>query len=145
MSIATDNVKSTDSPNKWNVKNITVASAILGLLFALEDLLIIFIGIKFFKLGLNELRTIVLLSLVFNSQFRMLIVRERRHFWSSVPGRNLLLVNITTIIAFGLIGILGVFIPGIPINQVFILLGITAIYMLCLDFVKYYVFKKLNV
>lgn len=145
MSIATDNVKSTDSPNKWNVKNITAASVILGLLFALEDLLIIFIGIKFFKLGLNELRTIVLLSLVFNSQFRMLIVRERRHFWSSIPGKNLLLVNITTIIAFVLIGIFGVFIPGIPINQVFILLGITAIYMLCLDFVKYYVFRKLHV
>jgi len=145
MSIATDNVKSTDSPNKWNVKNITAASVFLGLLFAFEDLLIVYIGIKFFKLGLNELRTIVLLSLVFNSQCRMLIVRERRHFWSSVPGRKLLLVNITTIIVFGLIGIFGVFIPGIPINQVFVLLGITAIWMLCLDFVKYYIFRRLNV
>ena len=58
MSIATDNVKSTDSPNKWNIKNITLASAILGLFFALEDLLIIFIGINYFKLGLNELRTV---------------------------------------------------------------------------------------
>ena len=145
MSIATDRVKSTDSPNKWNVKNITAASAILGLLFALEDLLVIFIGMKFFKLGINEIRTLVLLSLVFNSQFRMLIVRERRHFWASVPGRNLLLVNVITIAAFGFIGIFGVFIPGIPFNQVFILLGITVLFVLCLDFVKYYVFKKLNV
>ncbi|MEI8199837.1 MAG: plasma-membrane proton-efflux P-type ATPase [Eubacteriales bacterium] len=145
MSIATDNVKSTDSPNKWNIKNLTAASAILGLLFACEDLLIVFIGIKFFKLGLNELRTLVLLSLVFNSQFRMLIVRERRHFWSSLPGRNLLLVNVITIIAFGMIGIFGVFIPGLPINQVLAVLGITVIFMLFLDFVKYYVFKKFNV
>jgi len=145
MSIATDRVKSTDSPNKWNVKNITAASAILGLLFALEDLLVIFIGMKFFKLGINEIRTLVLLSLVFNSQFRMLIVRERRHFWASVPGRNLLLVNVITIAAFGFIGIFGVFIPGIPFNQVFILLGITVLFILCLDFVKYWIFKKLNV
>jgi len=145
MSIATDRVKSTDSPNKWNVKNITAASAILGLLFALEDLLVIFIGMKFFKLGINEIRTLVLLSLVFNSQFRMLIVRERRHFWASVPGRNLLLVNVITIAAFGFIGIFGVFIPGIPFDQVFILLGITVLFILCLDFVKYWIFKKLNV
>jgi len=145
MSIATDNVHSTKSPNKWNIKNITAASAILGVFFALEDLLIIFIGINFFKLELNELRTVVLLSLVFNSQFRMLIVRERQHFWSSVPGRNLLLVNITTIAVFGLIGITGLFIPSLPIIQVIILLGITIIFMLCLDFIKYYVFKKLNI
>jgi len=145
MYIATDRVKSTDSPNKWNVKNITAASAILGLLFALEDLIVIFIGMKFFRLGINEIRTLVLLSLVFNSQFRMLIVRERQHFWSSVPGRNLLLVNVITIVAFGFIGILGVFIPGIPFNQVSILLGFTVLFILCLDFVKYYVFKKLNV
>ena len=145
MSIATDNVKSTKSPNKWNIGNITAASAILGLFFALEDLLIVFIGIKFFKLGLNELRTLVLLSLVFNSQCRMLIVRERRHFWSSMPGRNLLLVNAATILAFGLIGITGMFLTGLAITQVIILLGITIIFMLCLDFVKYYVFKKLNI
>lgn len=145
MSIAADHVKSTDSPNKWNIKNITAASAILGLFFALEDLLIIFIGLKFFRLGLDELRTLVLLSLVFNSQFRMLIARERRHFWSSMPGRNLLLVNIATIISFGLIGIFGVFIPGLPISQVLILLGITISFMLVLDFIKFYVFKKLNV
>ena len=145
MSIAVDHVKSTDSPNKWNIKNITAASAILGLFFALEDSLIIFIGIKFFRLGLDELRTLVLLSLVFNSQFRMLIARERRHFWSSMPGENLLLVNIVTIISFGLIGIFGVFIPGLPTNQVLILLGITISFMLVLDFIKFYVFKKLNV
>jgi len=145
MSISTDHVKSTDSPNNWNVKKITAASAILGLLFALEELFIVLIGTRVFKMELNELHTLVLLSLVFNSQFRMLIVRERRHFWSSIPGKNLMLVNITTIIAFGLIGIFGVFIPGIQINQVFILLGITVIFILCLDFIKYYIFKKLNV
>ena len=145
MSIATDHVKSTDSPNKWNVKNITAASAILGLLFAFEDLLVVFIGIKFFKLGLNELRTLVLMSLVFNSQFRMMLVRERRHFWSSIPGRNLLVVTTTTLLAFGLIGILGLIIPGLPVNQVLIVFGIAAVFMLCLDFIKYFVFRKLNV
>lgn len=145
MSIATDNVKSTAFPNKWNIKNLTAASAILGVFFALEDLFIIYIGITFFKLGLSELRTMVLLSLVFNSQIRMLLVRERRHFWSSAPNIKMLTVNITTIILFGIMGLSGIIIPGLLFNQVFIILAISVIFMLCLDFLKYFVFRKFNI
>lgn len=145
MSIANDNVKSTDYPNKWHIKNITLSSLILGVCFALEDLFIIFIGLKYFHLGFDKLRTLVMLSLVFNTQFRILIVRERQHFWSSIPNKNLLIINITTIIGFVLLGILGVFIPNLQMTEVFILLGIAAIFMICIDFFKYYLFKKFKI
>lgn len=80
MTIATDNVKSTDSPNKWDLKNIALSSSVLSIFFALEDLFIIFIGLKYFQLEFDKIQTLVLLSLVFNTQFRILIVRERKHF-----------------------------------------------------------------
>jgi len=83
MSIATDRVQSTASPNKWNLKDITVSSLLLGLLFALEDLFVIWVGFHTFHLPFEQSQTVVLLALVFNTQFRMLIVRERKHFWSS--------------------------------------------------------------
>jgi len=145
MTIATDNVTSTDTPNIWDIKNIILSSLILGVFFAIEDLFIIFIGLKYFHLGFDKLRTLVMLSLVFNTQFRILIVRERQHFWSSIPNKNLLIVNIITIIGFVLLGIFGVFIPKLMMNQVFVILGIAAIFMLCIDFIKYYIFKKLNI
>lgn len=145
MSIATDNVKSTDDPNNWDIKRISTASLILGILFAIEDLFLIYIGLKYFHLEFDKLRTLVMLSLVFNTQFRILTVRERRHFWSSAPNKNLLIVNITTIIGFILLGIFGIFIPNLAINQVFIVLGTTAAFMLIIDFVKYYLFKKFNI
>ncbi|MBL4931779.1 plasma-membrane proton-efflux P-type ATPase [Clostridium paridis] len=145
MSIATDNVKATDEPNEWDIKNITISSLILGVFFALEDLFIIFIGINYFHLEFEKLRTLVMLSLVFNTQFRMLIVRERKHFWSSIPNKNLLIVNITTIIGFILIGTIGAFIPNILINQIFILLGITMCFMIVIDFLKYNIFKKFKI
>lgn len=145
MSIATDNVKPTDTPNKWDINNITLSSLILGVLFALEDLLIIYIGINYFHLDFDRLRTLVMLSLVFNTQFRILIVRERKHFWSSVPNRNLLLINTITIIGFILLGIFGLIIPNLLMNQIFIALGIAITFMLSIDIVKYYLFKKFNI
>lgn len=145
MSIATDNVKSTDDPNMWNMKNITLSSLILGTAFALEDMFVIFVGLKFFHADMNVIRTLVLLSLVFNTQFRILTVRERKHFWSSAPNRNMLFINIATIIGFALLGMFGLVIPKLEVVQVFAVLGIALIFMLCIDNFKYFLFKKFNI
>ena len=145
MSIATDKVKSTNNPNIWNMKSITLSSVILGIFFALEDLFILYIGINYFHLDFDKLCTLVMLSLVFNTQFRILILRERGHFWSSIPSKTLIIVNITTIIGFVLLGIFGGFIANLQMNQVFVILGISMLFMLSIDFVKYYLFKKLKV
>ena len=140
MSIATDNVKSTDLPNKWEIKNITLASLLLGIMFAFVDLLLIYIGHSFFKLEFSQIQTLVMLSLVFNTQFRILIIRDRAHFWSSAPNKKLVAVNILTIIGFILLGSFGVFVPALTLEQVLIVLMTTLILMLGIDFVKYYLF-----
>ncbi len=141
MSIATDNVESTDSPNTWDISNLMKASFLLGISFALVDLLIIYIGINIFQLDFSRVQTLVMLSLVFNTQFRILLVRERGHFWSSVPNKYLLTINILAIIIFILIGSLGVFVPAILLSQVLITLGLIFILMIILDFIKYYIFR----
>ncbi|MBC3795785.1 plasma-membrane proton-efflux P-type ATPase [Acetobacterium tundrae] len=145
MSIATDNVKSTDSPNKWEIKNIISASLILGLFFACEDLFLIFIGLSYFQLEFDQLQTLVMLSLVFNTQFRILMVRERSHFWSSIPNKNLLIVNTLTIFGFVLLGIFGLFIPSLSANQVFIILGIALLFTPFIDFAKYALFRQFKI
>ncbi|MBC3887001.1 plasma-membrane proton-efflux P-type ATPase [Acetobacterium paludosum] len=145
MSIATDNVKSTDSPNKWEIKNIISASLILGLFFACEDLFVIFIGLNYFQLEFDQLQTLVMLSLVFNTQFRILMVRERSHFWSSIPNKNLLMVNTLTIFGFVLLGIFGLFIPSLSANQVFIILRTSLLFTPFIDFAKYALFRQFKI
>lgn len=142
MSLATDNVKHTSNPNHWNVKNITLASLIPGMLLVVEGLIVIFIGMNYFHLEWERLRTMVMLNLIFNSQFRVLIVRERKHFWSSLPGRELLILSTATIIGFALLGIYGVLVPSLTLNQVLVVLGFSALFTLCIDFPKYYLFRK---
>jgi H+-transporting ATPase len=142
MSLATDNVKHTGNPNYWNVRNITLASLVPGMLLVVEGLLVIVVGRNYFHLDWERLRTLVMLNLIFNSQFRVLIVRERRHFWSSLPGRELLVLSAATVITFALLGRYGVFVPALASDQVLVVLVFSALFTLCIDFPKYYMFRR---
>jgi H+-transporting ATPase len=144
MSLATDNVKHTSNPNKWNVRNITLASLPIGLLLVVEGALAILIGINYFHLGLERLKTLVMLTLIFTSQFRVLIVRERSHFWNSRPGRGLLVSTISAIIAFALLGLFGVIVPSLSVGQILFTLVFSGLFTLVLDFPKCYVFRKVG-
>ncbi|MDA8091006.1 MAG: HAD-IC family P-type ATPase [Nitrospiraceae bacterium] len=142
MSLATDNVEHTANPNKWNVRDITLASIIPGMLLILEGAIVIFTGLRYFHLWWAKLQTIVMLNLIFNSQFRVLIVRERRHFWSSLPGRDLLILSTATIIGFALLATYGVFVPSVPFHLALIVLAFSAFFTLLIDFPKYYLFRN---
>jgi len=144
MSLATDNVEYTSSPNLWNVRNITLASLAIGLVLVAEGALAVLIGIDYFRLEWGALQTFVMLMLVFTSQFRVYVVRERRHFWSSRPGRELLIASIVTILGFALLGAYGVIVPRLTACEVLFILGFSALFTLSLDFPKYYVFRKLG-
>ena len=144
MSLATDNVKHTNNPNKWNVKNVTYASLVLGSLLVAEGIIAILIGLDYFHFGStsDQLQTFVLLMLIFTSQFRVYLVREREHFWSSRPGKALVVATIVTIIAFALFGTFGVIIPALTVYQVLFVLGLSALFIFTLELPKYYAFRK---
>jgi H+-transporting ATPase len=145
MSISTDNVKYTGNPNKWNVKNITVASLPVSLFLIIGGIISILISRKYFNLDLTKLKSFVILLLIFTSIFKIFIVRERRHFWSSKPGILLILISVLAIISFLLMGTFGFIISKLNIYNILSLLGITLIFTLISDFPKYYLFKKLNI
>jgi H+-transporting ATPase len=144
MSLATDNVEHTSNPNVWNVKNITLASLGVGLLMVAGGAIAVFIGTHYFHLALGALQTFVMLMLVFSSQFRVYIVRERGHFWSSRPGRALLISSIAAMGGFALLGVYGLIIPAVTIYQVVLIWGFSGVFILGIDFPKYYVFRKLG-
>jgi H+-transporting ATPase len=142
MTLATDNVKQTSNPNKWNVKNNILASLIPALFYIMDDVLVILIAINYFHVQWNELTTLVMLTLIFNSQLRVLIVRERRHFWSSLPGNGLIISSTLTIVGFAIVGAFGILVPPLNLFIVFTTLGFSVLFTLGIDFPKYYMFKK---
>ena len=145
MSIATDSVKSTSSPNFWQTRSVTLASLLIGLLFVVADLTILGVGVYAFKLPFPQVQTLMLLTLVFNSQFRLLLVRERNHWYSSAPSRFLLTVCIVTIAAFALLGLVGDLTAALTWWQIAATLGFTMAAALLIDAVKYRVFRAMHI
>ncbi len=145
MSVATDNVTHTVAPNSWNVKNITLASLIVGALLVVEGIIAVVWGANYLHLSFAHLRTLVMLMLVFTSQFRVLVVRERSFFWNSVPGKALIASSVGATIAFVLLGVYGGIVPSLKLIQVLAVLAFSAIFTLMMDFPKYYAFRKFGV
>lgn len=141
MSLATDNVKHTNDPNKWNIKNITFVSLIIGAMLVIEGIIAIIIGKNCFHLGFRKLQAFMMLILVFTSQFRVLIVRERNHFWASLPGKGLMASSLISIIVFILLGVYGIFVPPLTLSQVMVALIFSTVFVLSIDMPKYHFFK----
>jgi len=142
MSLATDNVEYTANPNKWNVRNITFASLIIGALLVGEGAIALFVGSRYFNLAFDQLRTFIMLALIFTSQFRVYIVRERRYFWSSRPGRELLIATVAAIVAFSLLGVYGLIVPSVTPLQMLFVLGLSALFTFAIDYPKYLAFRE---
>jgi H+-transporting ATPase len=142
MSLATDNVKNSASPNNWNVRNITLASLVVGGLLVLEGVAALVWGNFYLRLPFVELQTFIMLMLVFTSQFRVLILRERHFFWSSLPGTALLTSSVATILVFVLVGVYGVIVPPISLGATLAVLAFSALFTLAIDVPKYYAFRK---
>jgi len=143
ISLATDNVKHTSNPNKWNVKNVTLASLAIGSLMIVGGVLALIIGKIYFHLEWEKLQTFTMLTLVFYSQFRVYIVRERKHFWSSKPGKGLIASIIAIIIGFTFLGIYGIIVPSLSPEPILFTLCFSALFTIgIIDPFKHLVFKK---
>ncbi len=145
MSLATDNVKSTASPNTWNVKNITYLGLAVGLMLVVQGAITIFIGIEYLHMDIETLQSFVTYMLIFTSQFRVGIVRERNHFWSSRPGNELLVSMAGTLLAFFMLSLSGLIIHSLTFVEAMIALVFSGLYTLILvDPVKYWTARKFN-
>jgi H+-transporting ATPase len=142
MSLATDNVKYTSDPNKWNIRTITFASLIIGAMVLGGATIALFLGTHYFHLQSGQLQTFMLLMLIFTSQFNVYIVRERKFFWSSRPGRELMLSTAGALVVFSLLGVFGLIITPIAAHQVLFILGFSAGFTFAIDYPKYLAFKK---
>ncbi len=142
MSLSTDHVAYTANPNAWRVRGIILACLVPSAFFVLEGIGAILLARGLFHLPWDQLRTVVLLNLVFSSQFRVLIVRERRHFWSSQPGRGLALSAAVTLVVFGLLAALGIFTAALAPVMVLLVLCYSAVTTLAIDFPKYWSFRQ---
>ncbi|MFA7192563.1 MAG: plasma-membrane proton-efflux P-type ATPase, partial [Bacilli bacterium] len=145
ISIATDNVRPSKEPNKWKMKGLVVTALVIGLLFALEDLLIAFIALKFFHVDLLTLQTLMMFALVLNTQIRIMTIRERGFFFASAPKWSLVLISIVILAIFIFISLSGLIVPSFSPWLILITFGVGLLFMVFMDLIKYLMFKSFKI
>ena len=141
MSLAADNASAAASPNIWNIRKIMLSSLYIGLLLMVEGAFGVAIGRLVFRLRWDALQDFVMLLLVFTSQFKILIIRERRFFWSSMPGTALLATLSATLLLFTAIGTFGLVEEPLGLQRTAILLLFSGALTLSLDPLKAKIFR----
>lgn len=145
MSIATDNVRASSSPDAWDLRSVTTAAGALGALFALEDLLVASLGAFVLHLDAAQLQTLVMYALVVNSQVRILTVRERGHLWASRPSAGMLAVAALVTTLFTALVLLGWPVPALAPAAVAATLAACGVGGLALDAAKVALFRRFGV
>lgn len=141
MSISTDRVSFSQKPDKWDIKKLTFVGGIFTAFTLGLSFFILFAGNRLLHLSILELRTLIFLTLVFTGQATIYLVRERRHFWHSMPSPWMITCSLLDISIVSILATNGFLMTAISPNLVFGLIAVVAIYFVILDFIKIKVFK----
>jgi len=90
ISLSTDNVRPSRSPETWNIGGFITVSVVLGIAMVVETLFLLWVGWTRFGLATNNngLHTFSFLLLLYFAVFSVVSARERSWFWSTLPSRT---------------------------------------------------------
>lgn len=136
MSIATDNVSFTTKPTRWRISTLMIVGGLMSSAILILSFAVLYYGYQILHLSLSELRTLIFVMLVFTGQGTVYLVRERKHFWNSMPGHWLIISSILDIIVVSILASNGILMAAINpwlILQLFIAI---ILYLIVIDFFK---------
>jgi H+-transporting ATPase len=136
MTLASDHVRPSPHPDQWKGRSVVlsaIAMAIPWLMFAVGAFEV---GRRLGHLSLPETQTLAFLTLVFMGQANVYLARERRHLWSSVPGKWTLIATGTTVLTVSTLATLGLLMAPLRPLVVLSLLGPVIVFALVLDMIK---------
>src|ERR1039457_7520202 len=98
MSLTTDRVRPSTTPNSWQIGRITSAGVVLGICFLAFSTAILAVGKFQLHLGIEALQTLTVVSIVFGSQATTYVIRGRQHLWGLCPSIWLVLSSVADVL-----------------------------------------------
>lgn len=149
VSISTDRVSYSKTPDTWNITGLVKVAVCLGSAIVVESLGLLFLGDNIFGLLSNEaqLHMFVLVFLVIAGLCILLIARERKHFWNSRPSTPLTIAIIGATLVVSVLSQVSLpSLAAIPLSALGLVLGYSVTTCLFLnDFLKIFIVKKLKI
>jgi H+-transporting ATPase len=145
MSLTTDRVRPSTTPNAWRISRLTAAGVILGVCQLAFCSAVLAVGKFSLNLGIDALRTLVFTALVFGSQATIYAIRQRRHLWGSRPSLWLGLSSSADAGIAATLAITGLAMAPLPATLVSAVFVAAVAFGVILDLVKIPVFASLRI
>jgi H+-transporting ATPase len=145
MSTTTDNVRPSPTPNAWRIGNLTIAGVIMGIGELAFCTCVLAFGVYRMAYGIDALRTLAFIVIVFGNQATTYNNRERRRLWSSRPSNWLIASSAADISIAAILAIAGLAMTPLPAEVVACTLGGAIVFAFIMDFVKVPVFRRLGI
>jgi len=145
MSLTTDNVRPSPMPNAWRIGSLTMAGVVMGICLLAFCSAALAIGKFEMSLGIEELRTLAFVALVFGSQAIIYAIRQRRHLWGSRPSLWLAVSSVADILIASILALGGIAMTPLPALTVACTLAAAVALTFVLDLVKIPVFARLRI
>jgi H+-transporting ATPase len=145
MSLTTDNVRPSLKPNAWRVGNLTIAGVFMGLSELVFCTAVLAIGKFRLGLGIDTLRTLAFVVIVFGNQATTYANRARQRLWSTTPSIWLVLSSVLDLSIASIMASCGIAMMPLPLLVVSGTLAGAVIFALIVDIAKAPVFNCLKI
>jgi H+-transporting ATPase len=145
MSLTTDNVRPSPTPTAWRVGALTIAGVFMGiseLVFCLAVLATAKFRLGF---GIDMLRTVAFVVIVFGNQATTYTNRERQRMGSCRPSWWLVGSSVVDLLIASALAIFGIAMTPLPVAVVGGALAAAVVFAFVLDFAKVPVFRRLEI
>jgi H+-transporting ATPase len=144
MSLTTDNVRPSPTPNAWRIGALTMAGVFMGISELIFCTAVLAIAKFRLGLGIETLQTLAFVLIVFGNQAITYTNRERQRMGSCRPSRWLIGSSVVDLLIASTLAIFGIAMSPLPIIVVGGILLAAAVFAFIVDFAKVPVFKRLS-
>jgi H+-transporting ATPase len=145
MSLTTDNVRPSSTPNAWRIGALTVAGIFMGIAELVFCTAVLATAKFHLGFGIEALRTVAFVAIVLGNQATTYANRERQHLGSSRPGLWLVGSSVIDVLIASTLATCGIGMTPLPIFVVGGTLVAAAVFVYIVDFAKVPVFNRLGI
>ena len=145
MALTTDNVKPSPKPSVWRVGALTRAGVFMGLSELVLCVAVLVVGKVLLGFGIETLRTLAFVVIVFGNQATTYTNRARRRLWSTAPSRWLVLSSAVDLLIASTMANWGLAMAPLPSVVIGAALVGAVAFAFLVDFVKVPVFRHLEI
>jgi H+-transporting ATPase len=145
MSLTTDNVRPSPTPSAWRVGSLTIAGIFMGISELILCTAVLAVGKCRLGLGLETLRTLAFLVIVFGNQATTYTNRARQRMWATRPSVWLMASSAVDLLIASTLASFGIAMAPLPLLVIGGTLAGAVVFAFVIDLAKVPAFRRLKI